>query len=174
MRNIVERFVLLPYSMGCVSQSSTQVGTSHPRKSKSGSNPDVISGRQERQEERSSGVKMKHSWGLVSFQKPDINFGIHKLIIRSFKNFSQLFVYKEEMEKEMEIGLPTDVKHVGHIGWDGSKSLKSWENLKTPEIIAFSSVSLQQFELAMAAQVDHAPLAGATTSAHYSNTMMMY
>ncbi|KAL8119006.1 hypothetical protein AgCh_016486 [Apium graveolens] len=107
---------------------------------------------------------MKNSWGLVSFQKPNINFGIHKLIIRSFKNFSQLFVYKEEMEKEMEIGLPTDVKHVGHIGWDGSNSLKSWENLKTPEIIAFSSVSLQQFELAMAAQVDRAPSAGDTYS----------
>lgn len=22
-------------------------------------------------------------------------------------------------EREMEIGLPTDVKHVAHIGWDG-------------------------------------------------------
>lgn len=42
MRNIVERFVLVPFSMGCVSQSSTQVGNSHPRKSKSGSVPDVI------------------------------------------------------------------------------------------------------------------------------------
>lgn len=171
MRNIVERFVLLPFSMGCVSQASTQVGSSHPRKSKSGSNPDAITRRQEREEDRSSGLKMKNSWGLISFQKPNITFGMHKLIIRSFKNFSQLFVYKEEIEKEMEIGLPTDVKHVGHIGWDGSNSLKSWENLKTPEIISFSSVSLKQFELAMAAQVDQAPLAGATTSAHYSNTM---
>ena len=78
------------------------------------------------------------------------------------------------MEKEMEIGLPTDVKHVGHIGWDGSNSLKSWENLKTPEIISFSSVSLKQFELAMAAQVDQAPLAGEATSDHYPNTTMMY
>lgn len=93
---------------------------------------------------------------------------------KSLDNLLWSAVYKEEMEKEMEIGLPTDVKHVGHIGWDGSNSIKSWENLKTPEIITLSSVSLEQFELAMAAQVDHAPLAGATTSAHYSNTMMMY
>lgn len=48
-------------------------------------------------------------------------------------------VYKEDMEEgemDIEIGLPTDVKHVGHIGWDGctsnsdhpSKSC-SWDNL---------------------------------------------
>lgn len=33
-----------------------------------------------------------------------------------------LAVYKEDMEEEeiaIEIGLPTDVKHVTHIGWDG-------------------------------------------------------
>lgn len=94
--------------------------------------------------------------------------------VSSLMNVLWSAVYKEEPEKEMEIGLPTDVKHVGHIGWDGSNSMKSWENLKTPEIIAFSSVSLQQFELAMAAQVDHAPSAGDTTSAHYSNRTMMY
>lgn len=34
----------------------------------------------------------------------------------SFKYISQIFVVKE---REMEIGLPTDVKHVAHIGWDG-------------------------------------------------------
>lgn len=26
---------------------------------------------------------------------------------------------EEEKEPEMQIGLPTDVKHVAHIGWDG-------------------------------------------------------
>ncbi|MCE5166676.1 hypothetical protein HAX54_023949 [Datura stramonium] len=30
---------------------------------------------------------------------------------------SQMF--EEEKEQEMQIGLPTDVKHVAHIGWDG-------------------------------------------------------
>ena len=30
-------------------------------------------------------------------------------------------VYEEEIEElDMEIGLPTDVKHVTHIGWDAS------------------------------------------------------
>ncbi|KAL6990812.1 hypothetical protein U1Q18_008934, partial [Sarracenia purpurea var. burkii] len=32
-------------------------------------------------------------------------------------------------EREMEIGYPTDVKHVAHIGWDGpSGSAPSWMN----------------------------------------------
>ena len=59
------------------------------------------------------------------------------------------------MEKEMEIGHPTDVKHVTHIGLDGSTTtnpVKGWENLKAPEILSFPSISLRQFELAMAAQ----------------------
>ena len=71
-------------------------------------------------------------------------------------------VYKEEeeeeMEREMEIGYPTDVKHVTHIGLDGSTTtnpIKGWESLKVPEIISFPSISLRQFELAMAAQTHH-------------------
>ncbi|CAO2823670.1 unnamed protein product [Amaranthus hypochondriacus] len=42
----------------------------------------------------------------------------------SFKYISQIFVVKE---REMEIGHPTDVKHVAHIGWDGPNgTTPSW------------------------------------------------
>ncbi|XP_021719654.1 CRIB domain-containing protein RIC10-like isoform X2 [Chenopodium quinoa] len=42
----------------------------------------------------------------------------------SFKYISNIFVVKE---REMEIGLPTDVKHVAHIGWDGPEgTTPSW------------------------------------------------
>lgn len=64
----------------------------------------------------------------------------------------------EEVEIEMEIGFPTDVKHVTHIGLDGStmtNPVKGWDNLAmsmAPEILTFPSLSLRQFELAMAAQ----------------------
>lgn len=67
-------------------------------------------------------------------------------------------MYKEEIEeteKEMEIGFPTDVKHVTHIGLDGSRAInhvKGWENLDPSKENSFSSISLKQFELAMAAQ----------------------
>ncbi|KAL0535176.1 hypothetical protein IC582_029500 [Cucumis melo] len=49
-----------------------------------------------------------------------------KGIYKSFKYISQIFVMKE---REMEIGYPTDVKHVAHIGWDGpSGTAPSWMN----------------------------------------------
>ncbi|CAO2842594.1 unnamed protein product [Amaranthus hypochondriacus] len=42
----------------------------------------------------------------------------------SFKYISQIFVVKE---REMQIGHPTDVKHVAHIGWDGPEgTTPSW------------------------------------------------
>ncbi|KAI4304283.1 hypothetical protein MLD38_039816 [Melastoma candidum] len=49
-----------------------------------------------------------------------------KGIYKGFKFLSQIFVVKE---REMEIGYPTDVKHVAHIGWDGhSGSAPGWMN----------------------------------------------
>jgi len=67
-------------------------------------------------------------------------------------------VYREdvkEMEAEMEIGFPTDVKHVTHIGIDGStitNNVKGWDNMKAPELLSLSPISFKQFELAMATQ----------------------
>ncbi|XP_050220210.1 CRIB domain-containing protein RIC5-like [Mercurialis annua] len=49
-----------------------------------------------------------------------------KGLLRGFRYISQIF---DEKEPEMEIGFPTDVKHVAHIGWDGpSVSKPSWMN----------------------------------------------
>jgi hypothetical protein len=43
------------------------------------------------------------------------------VVINRFSNFA------DEKEQEMQIGLPTDVKHVAHIGWDGpSANAPSW------------------------------------------------
>ncbi|XP_019427020.1 PREDICTED: CRIB domain-containing protein RIC4-like isoform X4 [Lupinus angustifolius] len=62
-------------------------------------------------------------------------------------------IYKEEdieKETEMEIGYPTDVKHVTHIGLDGStatNNVMGWDNLKAPEILSVSSILFNQFEL---------------------------
>ena len=48
-----------------------------------------------------------------------------KGIFRGLRYVSQIF--DERKEKEMQIGLPTDVKHVAHIGWDGpSVESPSW------------------------------------------------
>lgn len=35
--------------------------------------------------------------------------------------------FADEKEEEIQIGFPTDVKHVAHIGWDGpSANMPSW------------------------------------------------
>ncbi|KAE9612217.1 putative CRIB domain-containing protein [Lupinus albus] len=50
-----------------------------------------------------------------------------KGILRGFRYISQIF--DNEKEKEIQIGNPTDVKHVAHIGWDGpSVNTPSWMN----------------------------------------------
>ncbi|KAL5840499.1 hypothetical protein ACOSQ4_013107 [Xanthoceras sorbifolium] len=87
-----------------------------------------------------------------------------KGIYKSFKYISQIFVVKE---REMEIGYPTDVKHVAHIGWDGqSGSAPSWMNefKAAPDFstsignpresgsMSLSTWSSQDFEQSMAQQ----------------------
>ncbi|XP_022864100.1 CRIB domain-containing protein RIC6-like isoform X2 [Olea europaea var. sylvestris] len=57
-------------------------------------------------------------------------------IYKGFKyTLSKIFVVKE---REMEIGFPTDVKHVAHIGWDGpSSSAPSWQLLLVIRVLRF-------------------------------------
>ncbi|KAG8370822.1 hypothetical protein BUALT_Bualt13G0023400 [Buddleja alternifolia] len=55
-----------------------------------------------------------------------------KGLLKGLRYISQIF--DEEKEQEMQIGLPTDVKHVAHIGWDGPKvDSPSWmKEFKAP------------------------------------------
>ncbi|XP_010455805.1 PREDICTED: CRIB domain-containing protein RIC10-like [Camelina sativa] len=49
-----------------------------------------------------------------------------KGIYKGFKCISQIFAVEKERD-EIEIGFPTDVKHVAHIGWEGSSgSAPGW------------------------------------------------
>ncbi|XP_021887403.1 CRIB domain-containing protein RIC10 isoform X2 [Carica papaya] len=83
-----------------------------------------------------------------------------KGIYKSFKFISQIFVVKE---REMEIGYPTDVKHVAHIGWDGSSgSAPSWMNEFKPGP-NFSSASF-------ANPIDSSSLSLSTWSSQEPNT----
>ncbi|CAN4083827.1 unnamed protein product [Withania somnifera] len=56
-----------------------------------------------------------------------------------YKYISNIFVVKQ---REIEIGYPTDVKHVAHIGWDGqSGNAPSWMNeFKTGPDFAATSI----------------------------------
>ncbi|KAE8734093.1 CRIB domain-containing protein RIC2 [Hibiscus syriacus] len=171
MKERMERLVVLPFSTGCSSQESVAVGKKAPRKPKpepSGQDPTMG-------EDSSSRGRTKNSFGRFSLSKPNISIGIHRLVKITIKSFSELFVYKEieEGTAEMEIGYPTDVKHVTHIGLDGttmttttsttttsSNPFKGWQYLSPMDrnFIAFPSISLRQFELAMAAQTHIGPL----------------
>ncbi|XP_022959629.1 CRIB domain-containing protein RIC4-like [Cucurbita moschata] len=159
------KFVALPFFSGCASRSTvatgTPVSTTQGRELKgSDVNPSVA--RREESEHKISEVKMKNPSSF--FILLNISNGVHKLV-RSFKTLSQLFVLRREEEEEeveeveMEIGHPTDVKHVTHIGLDGSTTtnpIKGWDTNLNP-FLSFPSISLRQFELSMAAQAQAQP-----------------
>ncbi|KAG6406070.1 hypothetical protein SASPL_133667 [Salvia splendens] len=146
----LERFVLIPFSTRCDSESSVALAfatTASPKQQRK--TRGVKTGEES--------LKMNNTIKNQIISKAALSEGLQRLIRR----VSQFFVYKEEMEQmekemEMEIGFPTDVKHVTHIGLDGStrrsSCLNNWENLKASEILSFPSISLEQFDLAMASQ----------------------
>ncbi|XP_047983254.1 CRIB domain-containing protein RIC4-like [Salvia hispanica] len=145
----LERFVLIPFSIRCDSESSVALAVAATASPKQPKTRGVKTG--------DESLKMNSTIKNQIISKAALSEGLQRLIRR----VSQFFVYKEEMEQmekemEMEIGFPTDVKHVTHIGLDGSTTtsscLNNWENLKASEILSFPSISLEQFELAMASQ----------------------
>ncbi|KAM7257009.1 hypothetical protein ACFE04_012750 [Oxalis oulophora] len=148
----MEKYFVLPFSIGCSSQASVDVVSPSDQLRKIESETKHSGTRSQEGEEG----KMKKTSRL-----PNISGGIQKLL-RSILNLSHLFVYKKDDEpadqQEMVIGFPTDVKHVTHIGLDGTTTTNNLidgcnnDNFKAPEIIPLPSFSLKQFELAMASQ----------------------
>lgn len=65
-------------------------------------------------------------------------------------------VYKDEREEEMgmEIGLPTDVKHVSHIGLDGCTSSIFSKGWAEQELIDLHSFPLAELEFVIKAQAN--------------------
>ncbi|MED6224359.1 CRIB domain-containing protein [Stylosanthes scabra] len=184
MRQRMERLVILPFSAGCISEASVAVGLPQPtRRSKSLPNTsiDPIKGSNkgsEDSEDASTGENLKNPMRLLeNVPKPNISTGFNRLV-KGFKNISQLFVEKddddeddedfEELDMDMEIGCPTDVQHVTHIGLDGITttpppinkppppsssssssssvdSIKGWDHLIPHELLTLSAhQSLQQ------------------------------
>ncbi|KQJ88522.1 uncharacterized protein LOC100821144 [Brachypodium distachyon] len=95
--------------------------------------------------------------------------GIRKLI-KSFRSLSHIFeIYKDDGdedddEDDIQIGFPTDVQHVAHIGLDGSSSSnvaglirgREEAGASCRELLSLSTnLSLEQFEFAMASLAAH-------------------
>ncbi|KAL9262875.1 CRIB domain-containing protein [Drosera capensis] len=147
MRDSVEPCLVLSLFMGWASKSSIIC-------TKNASNLEKApeTGRPSRSDS-SFGI-VKNSIDFLAVAKLSISCGFRRFF-RSFKSLSRLLVHKDDKEideGEMEIGFPTDVKHLTHIGPNGTAMsinqnivVRSWENL---------SVSLVQVELAMAAQAE--------------------
>ncbi|KAG8368967.1 hypothetical protein BUALT_Bualt15G0101300 [Buddleja alternifolia] len=168
MKDRMERFVLLPFAAGCVSEASIPVGMQHAKRSK----PDTHSiptspflfrntlkhrGTDEGIKVEEDDEHLDNDEGRLSGENLKTAITRFQKLFNNFKNLSQLFVYKNELEPEMgiEIGFPTDVKHVTHIGLDDCGSsifTKDWNNLGEPELINLNSFHPTALELALATQ----------------------
>ncbi|CAJ2645521.1 unnamed protein product [Trifolium pratense] len=150
MRQRMERLVILPFSSGCISEASVAVGVPQQRRSKhvdTNSPHDAIRSKGVEDSDDLSGESMKNSLRLLDVvPKPNMSFN---KLFKGFKNLSQLFGEKEEeleeVEMDMEIGCPTDVQHVTHIGWDGvtscnaADSMRGWDALIPPELLSLAA-----------------------------------
>ncbi|CAL1352910.1 unnamed protein product [Linum trigynum] len=131
----MERLVLLPFTMGCVSESSVALAHHHHhhpirRRSSSASTaaaPTATARSKSRRremdddEESLSSTDSSDSKSSTTSSSTSPSSKISARFHRILRTFKSTFVYKEEdeeEEEEMEIGVPTDVKHVTHIGWD--------------------------------------------------------
>ncbi|CAL0318800.1 unnamed protein product [Lupinus luteus] len=153
MRKHMKRFIVLSFFLGCASHSSVELGA--PQRTEEDSKGTIVPRREEEDRSKIITAKMKESkayfGNLVLAKSNDIAAGIQRIMM-GIKSLSQLFFEKEDIE--MEIGYPTNVKHVTHIGLDGSNTTNHvkgcWNNLKAPPL---SPISFKQFELNMATQV---------------------
>ncbi|KAM0052888.1 putative CRIB domain-containing protein RIC2/4 [Helianthus debilis subsp. tardiflorus] len=147
MKERISRFLGLPFYMGCWDRAVEVKGDqSKPAATMEGESS-----------ASSSMVKVKKSWRFLAPSRSDISKVVDRLVRSTFKSVTQIFAYKDfediESETELEIGLPTDVKHVTHIGTDGTVTTnpdKDWDHLQLPETLSFPSASLEQLGLQMA------------------------
>ncbi|GJN22668.1 hypothetical protein PR202_gb10256 [Eleusine coracana subsp. coracana] len=91
--------------------------------------------------------------GEATKEKGIVTAGVQRLM-KGIKSLSLMFaVYEdddEEEEQEMVIGYPTDVQHVGHIGWDGHGGLNKVGAMGMVNAFSLpSSLSFRQLEVAM-------------------------
>ncbi|GLJ13060.1 hypothetical protein SUGI_0204360 [Cryptomeria japonica] len=145
MRERIEKFAVMPFTISCATPSSTAIKDQHIKKPTGGdsvlsrtssaaksevkyinvaknSNSGTKNSLQ-RETSFSSSPPVESSIFTIPFSKSLISNKLQRFF-KGLRALTQLFVYKEE---EMQIGYPTDVKHVAHIGWDGSSgSCRSW------------------------------------------------
>ncbi|XP_076904255.1 CRIB domain-containing protein RIC4-like [Bidens hawaiensis] len=169
MKDRLERLVAFPFSTGCVSAASVAVCVQHGRRPKEDTDSSQMACRSfglpkdQKDEEgalTSSDNMMKSSFRFTSLSKPIVSVGLQRLT-KSIKSLSQSLVFKDEMDEvqmELEISLPTNVKHVAHVGFDGSVTSETNRNgdIKASDFLGFCPISFAELEerLVMCAPLD--------------------
>ncbi|TKV90198.1 hypothetical protein SEVIR_9G012800v4 [Setaria viridis] len=154
-----DRFAVFPFSMGCMSQSAVSVADPSEKKpqsdpSSSSSAATATTTAQSPEEGAGEGVKEKAAAAAGTPASPGLVAAGVSRLMKGIKSLSLMFAgdgddgEEEDEEREMVIGYPTDVQHVGHIGWDGHNKVSGAMGM----VNAFSlpsSLSLRQLEMAM-------------------------
>nr|XP_043634723.1 CRIB domain-containing protein RIC4-like [Erigeron canadensis] len=173
MKDRMERLVAFPFATACVSASSVAVCVQHGRRSKEDIDFSHMvcrsfdTTKDPKVEEGESGENiMKSSFKFTSLSKPSVSIRLQRLT-KTIKNLSQSLGVKEEMgevEMEMEIGVPTDVKHVAHVGFDGSVTSEAANHQGTnltasSDFLGFCPISFARLEerLALCVPLDTVP-----------------
>lgn len=141
-----------PFSIGCMSQSAVAVADPLEKKqtqadppSSSTTSNTTTTTHGAGEEGGSGGEEKAVAPGIVAA-------GVQRLIKGIKMSLSQMFATdgdgeEEEEEREIVIGYPTDVQHVGHIGWDGLNKVGGMGMVSAFSLP--SSLSLRQLEIAM-------------------------
>ncbi|KAL8233172.1 hypothetical protein R6Q57_002950 [Mikania cordata] len=153
MKDRMERLIIFPFTAGCVSSSSVSVCIQHGRRPKElFKSAQTVCRSMEVVKEAKDTSNDEMVKGLSKFptSKPNIYVGFHRLT-RTIKSLSQSLAFKEEVDDQdmkLEIGLPTDVKHVTHIGFDGplTHGANGCNHLAFSEFLSLIPGSMAQHE----------------------------
>ncbi|CAL4928384.1 unnamed protein product [Urochloa decumbens] len=156
-----DRFIVFPFSMGCMSQSAVSVADPSEKKpqsdpSSSSASATTTTTAQTAGSEEGAGEMAKEKAAAAAAATPAspglVAAGVSRLM-KGIKSLSLMFagdeVDEEDEEREMVIGYPTDVQHVGHIGWDGHNKVGGGAMGMVNAFSLPSSLSLRQLEMAM-------------------------
>ncbi|KAG2544524.1 CRIB domain-containing protein RIC4-like isoform X2 [Panicum virgatum] len=150
-----DRFAVFPFSMGCMSQSAVSVADptekkpqGDPSSSSSATATTTAQTAAAGSSEDGAGETAKEKAAVAAAAPGLVAAGVSRLM-KGIRSLSLMFAGddEEEEEREMVIGYPTDVQHVGHIGWDGHNKVGAMGMVNAFSLP--SSLSLRQLEMAM-------------------------
>ncbi|XP_048573909.1 CRIB domain-containing protein RIC4-like [Triticum urartu] len=146
-----------PFSIGCMSQSTVAVADplhkkpQPPQPGKQADNPSsTTTTMAATTQDRGAGEESGEDKAKAAAASGIVTAGVQRLL-KGIKTFFAAYDSEEEDEEEREIviGYPTDVQHVGHIGWDGINKVGGMGVGMVGAFSLPSSLSRRQLDIAM-------------------------